>query len=144
MPGHMETFLRLDTYALLREVSDKHDVLNYMAEGNRDFLLRLLEDVLCIFPDVEYFHLGCDEARTIGIHPQTAGFIEKHGKTKLLLRYIQSLANYLKNKGICSLVWHDMFIGCGREDFAPFDCSFEVMVCGDIAMGLISTVACTI
>ncbi|MEN8255372.1 MAG: family 20 glycosylhydrolase, partial [Verrucomicrobiota bacterium] len=128
--GHMETFLRPETYALLREVPGKHDVLNCLADGAADFALSLIEDVLRVFPDVEYFHLGCDEAWTFGAHPQTFAFIEECGKIRLLFRHLKPLARLLEERGIRPIVWHDMFTECSTEDLADFGCPVELMVWG--------------
>lgn len=108
--GHMETFLRADDYAPLREVPDLCDVINPLHPGARPLVERLVDDVLALMPAVRHFHLGGDEAWTFGTHPSTRAYIERHGKGALYLHHVQPLLDRLNAKGIRPILWHDMMI----------------------------------
>lgn len=106
--GHLETVLALDDYAHLREVANLSDVLNPLADGARDIIERMIDDVLALTPDCRYFHLGGDEAWTFGSHCDTKKFIEEHGKGKLYLHHVEPLLDKLQAKNIRPILWHDM------------------------------------
>ncbi|MDZ4199687.1 MAG: family 20 glycosylhydrolase [Kiritimatiellia bacterium] len=109
--GHMETPLRLPDYAALREVPGNADVLNPLAPGARDLVLRMVEDVLERMPAATYFHLGGDEAWTYGTHPDTKAFIEQHGKGALYMQHVEPILDRLLARGIRPILWHDMMTG---------------------------------
>ena len=45
--------------------------LNPLAPGARELIQAMADDVLARMPGVRHFHLGGDEARTFGRHPET-------------------------------------------------------------------------
>jgi hexosaminidase len=106
--GHMETPLRLNDYAALREVPDRCDVLNPLADGARQLVERMVDDVLAQCGPMTHFHLGGDEAWTFGTHPGTRAFIERHGKGALYLHHIEPLLDKLLARNIRPILWHDM------------------------------------
>lgn len=108
--GHMETVLRLPAYAHLREQPDRCDCLNPLAEGARDLIQRMIDDVLALMPGITYFHLGGDEAWSFATHPDTKAFAEQHGKDQLYMQHVEPLLDGLIDKGIRPLLWHDMMI----------------------------------
>lgn len=108
--GHMETILRLDDYAHLREQADRVDCLNPLADGACELVDALIEDVLELMPDVQHFHLGGDEAWAFATHPDTKAYAEQYGKDQLYLSHVQPLLDKLCSRGIRPLLWHDMMI----------------------------------
>jgi hypothetical protein len=106
--GHMETPLRLPEYAHLREIPDRCDVLNPLADGARELVERMIDDVLRHSGEVAHFHLGGDEAWTFGTHPETRTYIQKHGKAALYLHHLEPLLDKLIARGIRPILWHDM------------------------------------
>ncbi len=108
--GHMETFLRPMDYAHLREIPDQCDGLNPLAKGARELVQRLVDDVLQLMPGIKYFHLGGDEAWTLGTHPDTKAFIAEHGKAELYLRHVRPLLDNLAERSIRPILWHDMMM----------------------------------
>ena len=106
--GHLETPLSLRDYAPLRERPEEEDVLNPLAEGARELIAAMVDDVLALLPDVERFHLGGDEAWSFGSHPDTKAYIEEHGKGALYLHHVGPLLDQLNGRGIRPLLWHDM------------------------------------
>lgn len=108
--GHMETPLRLPEYRHLREVSDSSSNLNAAAPGASDLVLSMVKDVLAFAPGCAYFHLGGDESWSFGTHPDARAFIEKYGKGALYLKHIGPILDFLNEKNIRPILWHDMMI----------------------------------
>ncbi len=106
--GHMETFLKVEKYAHLREQQDRTDCLNPLAEGASDFVIKLIEDVIKLVPNISYFHIGADEVWTLGSNPDTSSFIKKYGKGKLFLHHIKPILKYLCDRNVRPILWHDM------------------------------------
>lgn len=74
--GHMENPLAVAGYEHLREVPHRADVLNPLADGARELVRRMVDDVLAAFPKLRHFHLGGDEAWSFGTHADTKGYVE--------------------------------------------------------------------
>ncbi len=104
--GHMETPLR--HYPHLREIPHRPEVLNITADGAQQLLMDMMADVLDIMGDIKYFHLGGDEARSFGEHPDTAAAIQKSSKELVYLDHVQPLCTSLTARGIRPILWHDM------------------------------------
>jgi hexosaminidase len=128
--GHMETFLSLPRYRQLREIDDLADTLHPLAEGAGDLIRGLIDDVLRLIPNVRYFHLGGDEAITLGSHPASRKFIEQHGKAALYLKHIEPLLDHLASRGIRPILWHDMMHDWPREALARLASKADLMVWG--------------
>ncbi len=106
--GHMETPLSLPEYAHLREIPYRSDVLNPLAPGARDLVLGMIDDVLALTPEVKWFHLGGDEAWTLGRGEESSQFVKKHGKAALYLQHVDPLIDHLKSRGVRPILWSDM------------------------------------
>jgi len=106
--GHMETFLSLPRYRYLREVEERADTLHPLADAAADFIRLLIDDVLRLMPNVKYFHLGGDEALTLGTHPASRQYIDQHGIARLYLKHVEPLIDHLARRGIRPILWHDM------------------------------------
>ena len=108
--GHMETPLSVPGYENLREVPDNSSGVNPLNPKGRELVQAMIDDVLRLMPGVKHFHLGGDEARTLGQNPQTRKYIEEHGKGALYLHHVEPLLDYLNSKHIRPILWHDMMI----------------------------------
>ena len=106
--GHLETVLSTPGYESMREVPDRRDALNPLADGAADLIRRLIDDVLTLLPNVQRLHLGGDEVWQFGKHPDTAAFVADHGKGALYLRHVEPLMQHLASRDIRPLLWHDM------------------------------------
>jgi hexosaminidase len=107
--GHMETPLSVSDYKHLREVPYRSDGLDPLAKGARELVERMIDDVLALSPGVRYFHLGGDEARTLGMNPQTAAYVKAHGKGQLYLQHVEPILDRLAGRNIRPILWSDMF-----------------------------------
>ncbi|MHC4713532.1 MAG: family 20 glycosylhydrolase [Planctomycetota bacterium] len=106
--GHMETPLSVPDFAHLRELPWRSDGLNPLAPGARELVEAMIDDVLALTPNVRYFHLGGDEARTLGRADETARFVKKHGKGALYLKHVNPILAKLAAQGIRPILWSDM------------------------------------
>lgn len=113
--GHMETPLRIADYAKLRELPDDPAGLNPLAEGAQDLLSGMIEDVLALMPDLKHFHLGADEAWTLGQHPDTGEFLKSNCRGTLLNQHLGPLMQILEKRNIRPIIWHDMLVKAEDE-----------------------------
>ncbi len=128
--GHMETPLSVPGYEPLREVPDNSSGLNPLAPGARDLIQRMVDDVLHLLPDVRHFHLGGDEARTFGQHPDTAAYIKKHGKGALYLQHVGPILDHLNSRKVRPILWHDMMIDWDSEALKSLAGKADLMTWG--------------
>ena len=106
--GHMETPLSVPGYERLREVAHHAGVLNPLAEGARELIEKMVDDVLAATPKLRWFHLGGDEAWSFGTHPDTKAYVEKHGRGALYLHHVEPMLDRLNACGVRPILWHDM------------------------------------
>ena len=75
---------------------------------------QMIDELLELFYDCKYFHIGCDEAYDYGSDRQYLG----NDKTQVLIDHINDISGYLQDKGRTTLMWGDMllcdekFAGC--------------------------------
>jgi hexosaminidase len=113
--GHMEFVLKHDDYAHLRETSGDINVLNPLADGARDLVAELARDVIAATPGLTHFHLGGDEAWSLGTNPDTKEWIAEKGKGDLYLHHVEPILDELNAAGIRPMLWHDMMIDWDSE-----------------------------
>jgi hypothetical protein len=106
--GHMEFALKLPEYAPLRETEGDINVLNPLADGARELISDLAKDVIAATPGLTHFHLGGDEAWSLGTNPDTKEWIETKGKGSLYLHHVEPILDELNAAGIRPMLWHDM------------------------------------
>jgi len=108
--GHLQFVLKLPGYEAMREQPDGIDVINPLAEGAGELISKLVDDVLALTPTLSHFHLGGDEAWSFGTHPDTAAFVEAHGRGALYLKHVEPILDKLNAAGIRPMLWHDMML----------------------------------
>jgi len=128
--GHMETPLSTPGYERLREVAHKADVLNPLAEGARELVTAMVEDVLAATPGLKHFHLGGDEAWSFGTHPDTKAYVEKHGKGALYLHFVEPILDVLIGRGVRPILWHDMMQQWDAESLKRLAAKADLCVWG--------------
>ncbi len=106
--GHMENPLSAPGYEHLREVPHRCDVLNPLADGARELVQNMVDDVLAALPNVRRFHLGGDEAWSFGTHPDTKAYVAENGKGALYLHHVEPILDCLNERGVRPILWHDM------------------------------------
>jgi hexosaminidase len=128
--GHMETPLGTPGYEPLREVPGNSSGINPLDPKSRELVQRMVDDVLALMPGVKHFHLGGDEARTLGQNPDTKAFIEEHGKGALYLQHVGPILDHLNARHIRPILWHDMMIDWSGEALKSLAARCDLMVWG--------------
>jgi hexosaminidase len=128
--GHMETPLSVPGYEHLRELPDDETGLNPLAPGARELIQSMVDDVLKLMPDVRYFHLGGDEARTFGQNPETEAYIDAHGKGALYLHHVEPVLDALNRRNIRPILWHDMMVDWDSPALTALGRKCDLMVWG--------------
>ena len=106
--GHVENPLGTPGYERLREVPHQAGVLNPLADGARELIQDMVDDVLAATPNARWFHLGGDEAWSFGTHPDTKAYVAEHGKGALYLHHVEPILDRLLERGVRPILWHDM------------------------------------
>ena len=128
--GHLETPLSVPGYEFLREVDHQSNVLNPLADSAAELVAAMIDDVLALLPDTRHFHLGGDEAWSFGTHPETAAFIEEHGKGALYLHHVEPLLQRLNDRDVRPILWHDMMREWDAEALARLRDQADLCVWG--------------
>ena len=111
--GHMETPLRVEGYEHLRLFPDDTYCLDPLADGARDLVQRMVDDVLLLLPNTKHLHLGGDEAFGLPFCERTKAYMEEHGKGALYMQHVGPILDNLGARGIRPILWHDMMIEWG-------------------------------
>jgi len=108
--GHAEYVLLNEKYKSFRELPEHYDCYCTENPAVRKFLASWIEEYLELFGDINFFHLGGDEAYVFGTCPKCRKFIEKHGKHELYIQHITELAAPLLKRNIRPGIWNDMIM----------------------------------
>ena len=107
--GHLENVLRKPRFIGMRELPDHPADLCPFNPDSQKLIITLIDDVLRTHEGkIKRFHLGGDEARTLGSCPKCKAFIEKRGKAALYLRHVGPLLDHLRERGLRPILWDDM------------------------------------
>lgn len=128
--GHAENVLAKAGYESLREVAHRTDVFHPLHPGSADLIATMLEEVLELLPETRRFHLGCDEADTLGQHPASRACIETHGVAALYRQHLAPLIDYLEARQIRPLLWHDGMVHWPMEELVQLGRRVDLVVWG--------------
>lgn len=128
--GHAENVLSKPGYEALREVSHRTDVFHPLHPDSPALVRRLIHDVLALLPEVRRFHLGGDEAYTLGQHEKSKAFAAKHGMAQLYLQQVEPIIADLEARGIRPLLWHDELVAWAHEDLVRLSSRVDLVVWG--------------
>ena len=65
--GHLEYFLKLQQYRHLREVDEFPQAICPSRDEPFKLVTQIIDQVMAMFPDSKYLHIGCDEVYHIGM-----------------------------------------------------------------------------
>jgi hypothetical protein len=106
--GHSKTVLK--AHPDLADSPDPNYPGNALCISNpktRKFLADIYDEVLEIYGNPKYFHIGFDEAMTIGKNPLCKG----KKPSQLVAEQVKWCNDYLKGKGVKNVImWHDMLL----------------------------------
>jgi len=100
MLGHLERAYEKPPYTLHGGIDIRSD------EAYDEFVYPILDEMLEVYGPVEFFHCGMDEAWEL--FEWLSG--EGEDVTSLLAQHIQRVNDFLKARGVKTVIWHDMLI----------------------------------
>ncbi len=107
--GHLETLLKLPRFKKLREHPDDVRDLCPCNPDSRKVVINLIADVLSTHKRfIKHFHLGGDEAWSIGSCPKCKNVVQRFGKAYLYRKQIEPLLDYVNSFSIRPIIWDDM------------------------------------
>ena len=128
--GHMETPLSVAGYEHLREIPNNSTGINPLDPQARELVQAMVDDVLKLRPGVKHFHLGGDEARTLGQNPATKAYMNEHGKGALYLQHVEPILDSLNAQHIRPILWHDMMVDWDSTQLRALAPKCDLMVWG--------------
>jgi hypothetical protein len=108
--GHCEYVLQHDEYKRLAEVPGRIDQYCPRNPEVVPFLEKWIAEYLDLFGDIKYFHLGADEAYTLGECPRCRAYASEHSLSALYIDHINAVAGPLVARGIRPVIWGDMLL----------------------------------
>ena len=108
--AHCEYVLKHQRYAPLAEVEGAIDQYCPCHEDLVPFLHRWIEEYLEMFGEVNYFHIGADEAWSLGKCERCREFVARHSLSELYLRHVEAVCEPLRARKIKPILWADMML----------------------------------
>jgi hexosaminidase len=108
--GHCEYVLKHERYKPLAEVPDRIDQYCPRNPDVVPFLLRWIDEYLEVFGKVKYFHLGADEAYTLGECPRCKAYAAERSLSELYIEHMNAMSQPLIDKGVRPVIWGDMLL----------------------------------
>jgi hexosaminidase len=128
--GHMETPLTIKDNVPLREEAHSAQVLSPAAPGARRLVQQMVDDVLALSTP-RWFHLGGDEARSLGKSQASQDFLAAGGtKAQLYLQHVEPILDALIARGVRPILWHDMMSTWEAEAIQQLAQKCDLMVWG--------------
>lgn len=118
--GHLDFILSHPDLAHIREEHHKPDQLCPTNPDSMTFVKELVDMYAELHPESKYFHIGGDETRQLGICPECADYVHKHGKGGLYTYHMNQVIDYVCSKGLIPLVYDDM-VCAHREAMKDLD-----------------------
>ena len=107
--GHNYFILSHPAYASLRELPGAFQQYCPTNPETRKQYLRMIDDILELFPEVKRIHIGGDECRMLGECLRCKSYIEKHSVSGLYCQHVTKIVNALSERDITPMLWSDMF-----------------------------------
>lgn len=108
--GHCEYVLKLPQYQNLAELPDRIDQYCPLNPRLQPFLTAWIDEYLELFGEVPSFHLGADEAWTLGECPRCREFAATHSLSALYIQHINQLSEHVRRRGVRPAIWADMVL----------------------------------
>ncbi|XP_064006955.1 hexosaminidase D isoform X2 [Pogoniulus pusillus] len=120
--GHMEFVLKHQEFAHLREVKAFPNALNPHKEESRALVKAMIDQVMALHEDLEWFHIGCDEVYYLGEGEESKQWLQQGGHTPemLCLSHIKAVASCVASSypTVTPIMWDDMLRGMSEETLA--------------------------
>jgi len=108
--AHCEYVLKHEGYQHLAEMPGE---ISQYCPRNADlmpFLHAWIEEYLEVFGDVNYFHVGADEAWWMGRCDSCRAYVERHSLGRLYVEHVNAVSEPLRRRGITPAIWADMVL----------------------------------
>jgi hypothetical protein len=107
--GNVAHVLKHPAYHYLREHPNYTQQFCPVNPATFDIVTTMMEDLISVHSG-RYFHIGGDEIRLLGVHPQSAARVQQlGGRSALYLEYVGKVCRYLIARQKLPLVWDEMF-----------------------------------
>jgi hexosaminidase len=114
--GHVEYILRHDAYARYRETQDGVQQYCPTNPATFEFWRSQADEIIELFPDSPYFHVGGDETRQLGECRRCKARLAKgEERVDLYLSQMDKVWRHLLDRGYTPIFWHDMIYREGSE-----------------------------
>jgi len=108
--GHCEYVLKHQRYTHLAEWSDRIDQYCPRHPALIPFLTRWIQEYLDVFGPVRQFHLGGDEAWTLGSCDRCRSFLKDSSLSDLYIDHINTVSAPLLARDVRPAIWADMVL----------------------------------
>ena len=108
--SHCEYVLKIEKYNKFSETDGGVDQYCPRNSEAADFLKEWINEYLDLFGDIKYFHLGGDEALSLGVCDECKSFINQKSVSDLYADHINIFLDALIKKKIKPAVWGDMIL----------------------------------
>jgi hypothetical protein len=109
--GHVESILKQQRYAGLREHADDISQFCPCEPGSLVLVTALIDELLAAHPAARYIHLGGDETWLLGHCPRCAAKVQDQGFLAVYLDHMAALCRHVLAAGKIPLIWGDVVIG---------------------------------
>lgn len=106
--GHLEYLLKHEAFAGFREDPDAMADLRPTHPEAVGLVKELVGQVIDLHPGIERIHLGGDEVRNLGSHPDTAAYLRENGRDRIYLMHMLPVIEYTRSRVDNVLIWDDM------------------------------------
>ncbi len=108
--AHGEYVLKHPAWEHLREIPD--DIYQYCPTHPElmGFLHQWLGEYLELFGEVRQFHIGADEAWSLGSCPRCKAYCQSHSLSDLFIDHVNAVAEPLIRRGVTPILWADMVL----------------------------------
>ncbi|CAF1453758.1 unnamed protein product, partial [Didymodactylos carnosus] len=124
--GHLEFLLKIDKFSHLRENLKYPQVITPCINQTFTVLYTMIDQYLNLYPNITYFHIGCDEvyyflSNTACIEFQKVTNIST--QYELFAYHVSNIAKYIHSKRptLLLLVWHDVLQNLGQHLLSKYN-----------------------
>ncbi|KAF2978903.1 hypothetical protein EK904_010590, partial [Melospiza melodia maxima] len=118
----LQFVLKHRQFAHLREVKELPNALNPHKEESLALVKAMIDQVMALHQDLQWFHIGCDEVYYLGEGEESKQWLQQQNNTpqKLCLSHIKAVATCLawSYPMVTPIVWDDMLRGISEETLA--------------------------
>jgi len=112
--GHAEYVLKHAQYEHMKETPERLDQYCPRHPEVLPFLKQWIGEYLDLFGEVNYFHIGADEAWALGVCDRCRAFVDEHSLSELYIQHINAVSEPLIARGITPIIWADMVLKHGE------------------------------